>query len=117
MAISRDTTCSVCGLVYDDMRTGLTYSCIYSMLWSSNDDTSAWRYKRRHTILGLWHSIKASQWHEHTRECEEMQEDIARKRVDEEEARAEREAIIACDLYPDDASAPFDDVYVEGVPF
>jgi hypothetical protein len=97
------------------MRTGLTYSCIYSMLWSSSDDSSQWRYKRRHTVLGLWHQIKASQWWEHIRECEEMEEAIKMERIDAEEARAEREAIIAADMCPDEVAWK-DDLFWD-VPF
>lgn len=28
------------------------------MLWVGDDDSSKWRYKRRNTVLGLWHQIK-----------------------------------------------------------
>lgn len=104
MAIPRDATCPYCGLVYNDMRTGLTYSCIYSMLWSANEDPSTWRYKRRHTVLGLWHSIKRDQWHEHLHWCEKIEEELDQNQLDEEEARAEREAIMAAELYPDEAA-------------
>ena len=110
MAIARNTTCKFCGLVYDDMRTGLTYTCIYSMLWSNDDDTSTWVYKRRHTILGLWHSIKSRQWYDHLDNCEAIESE----RTDLEEAMAEREAIIAAETMPDVASeVPL----IEGVPF
>lgn len=93
MAVARDSTCPTCGVVYDDMRTGLTYSCIYSMLWSANPDQSQWRYKRRHTVLGLWHQIKREQWYNHLDWCEELKEN-----------QEEREAITAADLLPDEAS-------------
>lgn len=91
------------------MRTGLTYSCIYSMLWSGSDDPSTWRYKRRRTVLGLWHQIKREQWFDHLDDCEDLTEHAA----DEEEAQAEREAIIAADMFPDEAS----DIPISGVPF
>jgi hypothetical protein len=112
VAIARDTTCPYCGLIYDEMRTGLTYSCIYSMLWSASEDPSTWRYKRRRTILGLWHSIKRDQWYDHLRYCEELEQD----RQDEAEAQAEREAIMAADMYPDDASWIFDEIQ-DDIPF
>jgi hypothetical protein len=43
---------------YADFRTGLTYRDVYGFLWSGSDDPSTWRYKRRHTVLGLWRQLK-----------------------------------------------------------
>lgn len=43
---------------YDDFRTGLTFAEVRQMLWVHSDDPRDWRYKRRRTVLGLWHSIK-----------------------------------------------------------
>jgi len=49
---------------YDEFRTGLTFSDVQSMLWSESEDSADWRYKRRGTVLGLWHSIKQDLYNE-----------------------------------------------------
>jgi hypothetical protein len=44
-------------------KTGMSYRDVYSMLWSA--DASApetWHYKRRGTVLGMWHRIKLEMW-------------------------------------------------------
>jgi hypothetical protein len=52
-------------VTYEEFRTGLTYRDVYQMLWSGSDDPSTWRYKRRRTVLGLWHQIKLQLWHQY----------------------------------------------------
>ena len=64
-----DEACAYCGLTYESMRTGLSYSEVYMMLWSFDEDSSTWRYKRRHTVLGLWRSVKIDLWHHHLKSC------------------------------------------------
>ena len=66
--------CEHCGASYDDMRTGHTYQSIYEMLWSGNEDSSTWVYKRRHTILGKWHQIKLEMWDDHVEMCRRQAE-------------------------------------------
>lgn len=56
---------------YKAFRTGLTYRDVYQMPWSSSGDSKDWRYKRRHTVLGLWRSIKLSLWAEKERREDE----------------------------------------------
>jgi hypothetical protein len=34
------------------------------MLWIADEDSSRWRYKRRGTVLGFWHSLKLAMWFE-----------------------------------------------------
>jgi len=63
-------TCPTCGLNYRNFRTGLTYQTVYDMLWVGGDDTGQWRYKRRHTVLGLWHQIKCELWEAHVTGCQ-----------------------------------------------
>jgi hypothetical protein len=82
--VSAPCCCDVCGLDYDDFKTGFTYSDIFGMLWVADDDPSRWRYKRRHTVLGLWHQIKQSMFREHVAECRREQREI------DERARRER---------------------------
>lgn len=64
-------TCPVCKLKYKNLRTGLCYDEVYQMLWRSAEDPNEWRYKRRNTILGFWHSIKQEYWEQHKKLCEE----------------------------------------------
>jgi hypothetical protein len=49
-------------LTYEDFRTGLTFRDVRQMLWVHSDDPREWKYKRRHTVLGLWRSIKLGLW-------------------------------------------------------
>lgn len=61
---------------YRRFRTGLTFRDVRAMLWTSSPDPRDWRYKRRGTVLGLWHQIKQEMWRE------------AQRRADEREMRA-----------------------------
>lgn len=49
--------CPGCGTTYGQTRTGLSYRDVWLMLWHATE----FRYKRRGTVLGLWHSIKKSE--------------------------------------------------------
>ncbi len=69
--------CPYCELRYNAMRTGYSYSDIYRMFWSGNDDSATWVNKRRRTILGRWHEIKLSMWNEHLDMCEREAEYVA----------------------------------------
>lgn len=62
--------CDVCGLTYDDFRTGYNYSDIYEMFWSGDPDPASWNYKRRNSVLGKWKQIKESMWRDHLYACE-----------------------------------------------
>jgi hypothetical protein len=62
--------CECCGVLYADLRTGLTFGDVRAMLWSKSKDSREWRYKRRRTVLGLWHQIKRSMWREHLEMCD-----------------------------------------------
>lgn len=61
--------CPHCGLTYGRFRTGLTYQDVVGWLWDNSEDSADWRYKRRGTILGLWHQTKKEFWEEHIRAC------------------------------------------------
>lgn len=61
--------CSVCGISYDQFRTGLTYRDVYELFCTGSDDPVDWRYKRRHTVLGKWREIKQQMWREHVENC------------------------------------------------
>jgi hypothetical protein len=52
------------------------------LLWVAEEDyrVEPWRYKRRNTVLGLWHQIKKSLWNEHLDLC--LMVDIARQEVE-----------------------------------
>ena len=45
-----------------DFRTGLSFREVRQMLWVNSDDPRDWRYKRRGTVLGLWHELKQQMW-------------------------------------------------------
>lgn len=62
--------CPVCGFKYKNLKTGFKFEDIHQMLWVGTPDYSQWKYKRRHTVLGLWHQIKMSMWDQHLKECE-----------------------------------------------
>lgn len=49
-----------CGefVTYDEFPTGLSFRDVRAMLWSPDDDSSMWRYKRRGTVLGTWRALK-----------------------------------------------------------
>lgn len=75
--IGNHDACPGRGILYKDFRTRqpLTYYDVYLMLWVPEDedkpmDTSDWRYKRRHTVLGKWHQIKQEDWRAHIRDCD-----------------------------------------------
>lgn len=84
-APDRSEACPECGTTYGEFRTGLTYGEVFLMLWSGSDDPSTWRYKRRHTVLGLWMSIKRDQWAAHLGECAFVEDTI--REVEDVEAR------------------------------
>jgi hypothetical protein len=65
--------CPHCGITYGEFRTGMSYADVFAMLWSLNEDSSTWMYKRRRTVLGKWHQIKMSWWKHHIEQgCMEM---------------------------------------------
>jgi len=61
--------CPICGITYQEFRTGLDYAEVRAMFWSPNPDPSTWRYKRRATVLGKWHQIKQEMWANHLESC------------------------------------------------
>lgn len=69
-ALSGDV-CPVCGLVYDNLKTGLDFQAVKDMLWIQDDNPEYWRHKRRGSVLGLWNEIKAGMWADHLAMCEQ----------------------------------------------
>ncbi len=67
----KPSKCDVCGLEYDDFRTGETFQSVLDTLWVGIEDPEYWNYKGRHTVLGRWHEIKQSMWADHLMQCEE----------------------------------------------
>ena len=78
-------TC-LCGLRYEKFRTGLTYREVCSMLWSGSDDPKTWRYRRRHTVLGLWHQLKKGMWSQHVEECQYYHNALRARRKERHDA-------------------------------
>lgn len=69
---SHGLTCRVCGLRYDDMRTGLTFKDVRNLIITIGWCTKRQRVKngRRHGVLGFWHELKRSYWDQHVGMCE-----------------------------------------------
>jgi hypothetical protein len=65
--------CPTCGMKYEDFRTGMDFQAVKDMLWTGNEDPDTWRYKRRNTVLGLWHGLKKDMWNEHLVMCQDPQ--------------------------------------------
>jgi len=56
-------------LDYNDFKTGYKYADVWLLLWSGSEDPATWKYKRRSTVLGLWHQLKMEMWNYHTEMC------------------------------------------------
>jgi hypothetical protein len=69
-----DDECEYCRLRYGAFRTGYTFKTVRMLMWRGSSDPKTWRYKRRHTVLGLWHQLKASMWREHIEYCKYNEE-------------------------------------------
>ncbi len=130
-----DQTCPHCGIAYGKFKTTnydtgrpYTYVEIRMLLWVGSDDYDTWKYKRRNTVLGLWHSIKLSQWKQHMYECEmaaqfEEEQKLLRQMVRQLPAeQAELEEILAKDSFQEmldekygDARLPDDDQSSEAI--
>jgi hypothetical protein len=35
------------------------------MLWVDSSDPKDWKYKRRHTVLGMWRELKLQMWQQY----------------------------------------------------
>ncbi len=57
--------CPTCGITYKRLQTGMTYRVVFELLIDNHSDSSLWRYKRRSTVLGMWHQIKRELWKYH----------------------------------------------------
>jgi hypothetical protein len=65
--------CPICGLDYDDFRSGYTFADARQMMFSPSPDESDWPYKRRHGVLGKMHQLKQSSWADHLAYCEQQE--------------------------------------------
>lgn len=68
-----DDRCPTCGARYGDFKTGLQYYDVYLMIDGLNP--AVWKYKRRGTVLGLWHQLKKELWERHLEECQPIEDD------------------------------------------
>lgn len=66
--------CPHCVITYKQFNTGLTYAMVFDMMKDYSDDPRNWKYKRRHTVLGYWHSVKKRMWKEHFGECKKAKD-------------------------------------------
>lgn len=70
----QESMCEVCGMEYDDFRTGETFQSVLDDMWSGSEDPEDWNYTGRHSVLGRWHQIKQSDWRDHLAQCEESEQ-------------------------------------------
>lgn len=98
----KPANCPHCDMDYDKFRgEKYTYAEVRMLLWVGDSDYSTWKYKRRHTVLGLWHSLKMIDWSEHIYMCSLIKMAQEEAAYEEEmsqklpEERAELEDIIA----------------------
>jgi hypothetical protein len=61
--------CGKCGLKYADLKTGYTFREVWELLWVNSENPADWKYKRRGSVLRLWHSLKVEMWEEHLANC------------------------------------------------
>jgi hypothetical protein len=80
--VSGGEACPICGLTYEDFKTGLTFREVWTQFWSGSEDPSTWVNKRRRTVLGRWHQIKEEMWREHLHMCEMQAEWEAQQEAD-----------------------------------
>lgn len=64
-------TCTVCGISYKEFRCSITtFAEAKQALYNhSEQDSSKWKYKRRHSVLGYWHYVKKTEWFYHLEQC------------------------------------------------
>lgn len=89
------TVCPYCGIDYDDFKTGHSFADVKGLMWVGTDDPARWRYKRRHTVLGSWRELKQKMFLEHIEFHELEAAAKEEEKLQEAEAIAEREAIMA----------------------
>lgn len=125
----RHEECPHCGITYEKFKTTncdtarpYTYAEIRMLLWVGSDDYDTWKYKRRNTVLGLWHAIKKSQWQQHEYECEmaaqfEEEQKLLRQMVHQLPAeQAELEKILAKESFQEMLEDEYGDARLPGDP-
>lgn len=67
----KDTeVCLVCGITYKQFRCSIqTFQEARNLLYTGIEDPIKWRYKRRRSVLGIWHAMKKMEWEYHLQEC------------------------------------------------
>lgn len=61
--------CPVCGMVYNDFRTGMTFADVKADMYVVSENSDDWVYKRRGCVLRRWRKIKKIMWEYHISEC------------------------------------------------
>jgi hypothetical protein len=63
--------CPGCGLRYKDFRCTMftSFQEVKDSLWHESNDPKEWRYKRKRTVLGVWHMAKRLEWEGHLKNC------------------------------------------------
>lgn len=64
--------CEGCGLRYDDMRTGMSFTEVRNLIITIGWCTKRNRVKngRRNGVLGYWHELKLQLWDQHIGMCD-----------------------------------------------
>jgi len=75
--------CPVCGLAYDNFRTGMTFADVKEEMYVASENSEDWVYKRRRCVLRRWHKIKLAMWEYHKDECEVGCNDIPYVEIEE----------------------------------
>lgn len=68
--------CPVCGMDYDDFRTGMTFADVKAEMYVASDNPEDWVYKRRGCVLRRWRKIKRAMFDYHVEECKQHGNDV-----------------------------------------
>lgn len=67
----RGMVCAGCGIGYDKLRTGMTWTEVRNLIIAMKDDpvTGKTKYGRRGGVLGFHHELKMQMWEQHVGLC------------------------------------------------
>lgn len=78
-----ENECPVCGIVYDDFRTGMTFADVKAEMYVASENPEDWVYKRRRCVLRRWRRIKRAMFDYHIEECKQHGKDIPVVEIEE----------------------------------
>lgn len=74
--------CPVCGITYEQFRTGLTFADVKADMFVGSEDPCDWVYKRRRCVLRRWKAIKLAMWKYHLDTCKLQEEEIITSKIE-----------------------------------